>query len=196
MLIPFLIFTALPPPSRDSSHKPVFERLSIVAAKERSAKFLLTDELLHRFELLHSSRSTQPHEVPTEVPDSTMKTTDAPVSIKEHMRGGTSIETSLVKCSTPRDDAEPSERPALAPITEEEEPLPHTDKNVDLGVDIFGSLSDIIVTSQELFRDDPAITKVTSPAIEATSTLKHTSTAPEVQFSTITTTTPQSMTGL
>ena len=198
MLIPFLIFTALPPPSRDSSHKPVFERLSIVAAEERSAKFLLTDELLHRFELLHSSRSTQLHEVPTEVPDSPMKTPDAPVSIKEHMRGGTSIETSLVKCSIPKDVAGPSDKSVLAPVIEEEEPPRSSEKSTNEGVkkaspkkhdgdDVFEGLSDLIVTSQELFKDD--VSKTISSVIEATSSLQQMSTPPT---QVITTSIPQS----
>ena len=184
MLIPFLIFTALPPPSRDSSHKSVFERLSTVAAEERSAKFLLTEELLHQFELLHPSRSTQIHEVPTEVPDSPVKTPDLPISTKEHMRGEISAETLLVKCSTPRDDTGPSEKPALAPIIEEEEePLSQTRKSADKGADggnqvghdgddVFGDLSDIIITSQELFKEDPAHGKAIPPTIEATSALQ------------------------
>jgi hypothetical protein len=188
VLIPFLIFTGLPPPSRDSSHKSVFERLSAVAAEERSAKFLLTDELLHQFELLHPSRFTQIHEAPTEVPDSPTKTPDALVSTKEHIQGETSVKTSLIKCSVPRDDMGPSEKPALAPIIEEEEEPPsQTRKSADKGTDggnqaghdgddVFGDLSDIIITSQELFKDDPACGKAVPPTIEATFALQQTPT--------------------
>ena len=194
MLIPFLIFTALPPPSRDSSHKSVFERLSTVAAEERSAKFLLTEELLHQFELLHPSRSTQIHEVPTEVPDSPTSTLDAPVSTKEHSQGGTSIETSLVKCSIPKDVAGPSDKSVLAPVTEEEEPPRSTSEGVKKasskkqdGDDVFEGLSDLIVTSQELFKDD--VSKTVSSVIEATSSFQQMSTPPT---QVITTSIPQS----
>ena len=194
MLIPFLIFPALPPPSRDSSHKSVFERLSTVAAEERSAKFLLTEELLHQFELLHPSRSTQIHEVPTEVPDSPTSTPDAPVSTKEHLQGGTSIETSLVKCSIPKDVAGPSDKSVLAPVTEEEEPPRSTSEGVKKasskkqdGDDVFEGLSDLIVTSQELFKDD--VSKTVSSVIEATSSLQQMSTPPT---QVITTSIPQS----
>ena len=55
MLISFFTFIALPLLSKDSSHKPTFERLSAVAVEERSVKFLLKDEFLHQFGLLHSS---------------------------------------------------------------------------------------------------------------------------------------------
>ena len=194
MLISFLNFPALPPPSRDSSHKSVFERLSTVAAEERSAKFLLTEELLHQFELLHPSRSTQIHEVPTEVPDSPTSTPDAPVSTKEHLQGRTSIETSLVKCSIPKDVAGPSDKSVLAPVTEEEEPPRSTSEGVKKasskkqdGDDVFEGLSDLIVTSQELFKDD--VSKTVSSVIEATSSFQQMSTPPT---QVITTSIPQS----
>ena len=156
--------------------------------EERSIKFLLNDEFLHQYGLLHPSRFTRPREAPTEVPDSPVKTPDLPISTKEHMRGEISAETLLVKCSTPRDDTGPSEKPALAPIIEEEEePLSQTRKSADKGADggnqvghdgddVFGDLSDIIVTSQELFKDDPACGKTVPPMIEATSSLQQTPT--------------------
>ena len=74
-----------------------------MATEERSIKFLLRDEFLHQHGLLHTSRSMHAHEVPTEVPDSPIKTP----------------ESSLVKCSTSVDVAGPSVE--LAPGIEEGE---------------------------------------------------------------------------
>ena len=195
LLFPVL---ALPPPSRDPCYKQIFERLNAVAAEERSIKFLLNDEFLHQYGLLHSSRFTQLREVPTEIPDSPAETPDAPVSVKEHMQGGTSIETPLVRCSIPKDVAGPSDKSALAPVIEEEETPRSSGRSADEGDekaspkkhdgdDVFEGLSDLIVTSQELFRDD--FSKTFSSVIEATSSLQQMST-PSTQV--ITTSTPQS----
>ena len=155
---------------------------------------MLNDGFLHQYGLLHSSRFTQLHEVPTEIPDSPTETPDAPVSTKEHMQGGTSIETSLVKCSIPKDVAGPSDESVLAPVTEEEEPPRSTSEGVKKasskkqdGDDVFEGLSDLIVTSQELFKDD--VSKTISSVIEATSSLQQMSTPPT---QVITTSIPQS----
>lgn len=42
------------------------------------------------------------------------------------------------------------------------------------GDDVFGGLSDLMVTSQELFKDDTITSKLTSPSIEETSVLRST----------------------
>ena len=177
-----------------------------MAAEERSAKFLLSDELLHRFELLHSSRSTQIHEAPTEVPDSPIKTPDAPVSIKEHMRGETYIETSLVKCSIPRDVAGPSEK--LVPVIEEEEPQGSSHHSQEFGEeaeksspvkqsrdDTFEGLSDLFATSQEIFKDDPITAGISSSVVEATSILQQSPSTQELTLTITPTTTPQLKSG-
>lgn len=187
MLTSFFSFTALPPPFRNSSHKTTFDRLSVVPAEERSIKFLLRDELLHQYELLHSSRSTQPHEVP----DYPAKSPDAPISAEEPILKEPTSEALLVKCSTSTDIAGPSDKLTLAPIIEEEEPFHHSGKSGDEGIeraspakqsgdDIFEGLSDLMITSQELFNDDHVSARATSSAVEATSTLQQTSSAQEL----------------
>ena len=118
MLTSFFSFTALPPPSRNPSHKTTFDKLSVMSVEERSIKFLLKDELLHQYGLLHPSRSTQTHEVP----DSPVKTSDAPISIEELRPKEHIVEASLVKCSTSIDVAVSSGKLALARVIEEEEP--------------------------------------------------------------------------
>lgn len=165
-----------------------------MAAEERSAKFLLKDELLHQFELLHSSRSIQPHEVP----DSPAKTSDAPAPAEELTPKEPTTETSLVKCSTSIGIAGSSGKSVLAPVIEEEETPRHSEKTADVevekessaghnGDDTFDGLSDLMITSQELFKDD--ISKAISPVIEATSSLQQITT-PSTQAVTIPT--PQS----
>ena len=157
-----------------------------MAAEERSIKFLLKDEFLHQFGLLHSSRSTQPHEVP----DSPAKALDAPVSTDEPVPKELTTEASLVKCSIPTDIAGPSCKLALTPVIEEEEDLQQTGKTTDEGVEVkspvehsgddtFEGLSDFIVTSQELFKDDLSAAKIVSPVVEATSALQQTPPAQE-----------------
>ena len=153
--------------------------------EERNIKFLLRDDFLHQDGLLHSSRYTQPHEAPTEVPDSPTEASDAPVTIEQPSSKESNIEASLVKCSTPTDIMGSSSKTALAPIEEEEEPSQPLGGLADVGIektsptkhdgdDVYDGLSDIIVTSQELFRDD--VSKTISPVIEATSLLRQTPT--------------------
>ena len=156
-----------------------------MAAEERSTKFLLRDELLHQYGLLHASRSTHPHEVP----DSPPKALDAPVSTDEPIPKEPASEASLVMCSTAVDVAGSSGKFALAPVIEEEEPLRCSEDAAGLeaeketpaelgGDDTFEGLSDLMITSQELFKDDLITTKVISSAIEATSILQQ---APSTQ---------------
>ena len=87
--------------------------------KERSIKFLLTNELLHRFGLLDSTRSvvarsTLPAPGPqVEIPQVPAPTAE-PTSSEPHE------ETVLKKCSGLTEDMGPSERVPLSPIGEEE----------------------------------------------------------------------------
>ena len=94
----------------------------------------------------------------------------------------------MIKCSASIDVVGSASKSALAPIIEEEENPRVFEKSIDtevgkeksaefLGDDTFAGLSDIMITSRELFKDD--ITKVTSPVIEATSTLQQTLPAQE-----------------
>ena len=96
-----------------------------------------------------------------------------------------------MKCSTFTDIAGPSDKPTLAPIIEVEEPFHCSEKSGDEGTeraspakqsgdDIFEGLSDLMITSQELFKDDPVSARVTSSAVEATSTLQQTPSAHEL----------------
>lgn len=110
-------FAAIPPPSRDSSHKPTFDRLSAIATEERSITFLLKNEFLHQFELLHPSRSIQPRDAPS----SQEEVSDAPASIKESAPKESMAEASLVKCSSSVDGAGLSGKSELLPVIEEEE---------------------------------------------------------------------------
>ena len=195
------LFPALPPPLRNPSLKSILETLNALAAEDRSAKFLLKDEFLHQYGLLHSSRSSQPHEVS----DSPSKTADAPLSVEDPTPKETATETSLVKCPTLTDVAGPSSKLALAPIIEEEENPRITEKSADVEAekensaghhddDTFDGLSDIMITSRELFKDD--ITKVTSPVTEATSTLQQTLPAQESTPVSQSAITPQPKSGL
>ena len=166
----YFFISALPPPCRDPSHKPTLERLVAVPVEERDMKFLLNDEFLHRFGLLHPSRSTHP----CEVPDSPPKASDAPVSSDVPVPKDPAPEASLVKCSTSVDVAGSSGK--LAPVTEEEEPREsplHSKKSGDEEAektspvkqsrdDTFEGLSDLFATSQEIFKDDPITTGVSS----------------------------------
>ena len=160
-----------------------------VPVEERSVQFLLKDEFFHQFGLLHPSRSIQPHEVP----DSPAEESDAPASAKEPSPKELTVETSLVKCSTLTDIAGSSSKLALAPVIEEEENLHILEKTAEVevendnspmhhGDDTFDSLSDIMITSQELFKDDAS--KAISSVIEATSSLQQTTT-PSIQAVTI-----------
>jgi hypothetical protein len=161
-----------------------------VAAEERSIKFLLRDEFLHQHGLLHASRSMHAHEVPTEVPDSPIKTP----------------ESSLVKCSTSVDVAGPSDK--LAPVIEEEEPLGSSHHSQDSGEkakksspvkqsrdDTFEGLSDLFATSQEIFKDDPTTAGISSSVVEATSILQQSSSTQELTLTITPTTTPQIKSG-
>ena len=137
--------------------------------EERDIQFLLKDEFLHQYGLLHTSRSTRPHEIP----DSPARVLDASVSTSTSISKGPAPEASLVKCSTSVDAAGPSDKLTLAPIIKEEEPFHHSEKSGDegneraspakqSGDDIFEGLSDLMITSHELFKDDPISARATS----------------------------------
>ena len=152
----------------------------------------MTDEFLHQFGHLHSSHFTQPREV------SNLKaqTSDAPTSTEEMALKEPTADTALVKCSTPIDVAGSSNKSMLSPVIEEEENPHISEKTADVevekessvghhGDDIFDNLSDIMITSQELFKDN--ISKAISPVVEATSSLKQalTPSTPVVSVSTL-----------
>ena len=122
MLTSLFFFSALPPPSRDPGHKPTFERLMAVPVEERSIQFLLKDEFLNQFGLLHPSRSIQFHDAV----DSQAGSSDAPVSTEEITPKEPAVEASLVKCSTSTDVAGSSSKLTLSPFIEEEEPSQHS----------------------------------------------------------------------
>ena len=195
-------FSALPPPSKNLSHKVTFERLMAVPVEERSIQFLLDDELLHQFGLLHPSRSTRVHEIPSSdaetsaALDSQAEASNAPVSAEEAASKTPVMDTALIKCSGSTDVVGLAGKSALPPIIEEEENPRASEKSIDvelekeksaehLGDDTFDGLSDIMITSQELFGDSNQ--KATSPVVEATSTLKQTQmpTTPIVSVSTL-----------
>ena len=191
LTLPFF-FSALPPPSRNPGHKATFERLMAVPVEERSIQFLLTDEFLHRFGLLHSSRFTQPREV-SNFP---AQTSDAPTSTEEMALKEPTADTALVKCSSSIDVAGSSSKLILSPVIEEEENPRISEEKADVevekessvghhGDDTFDNLSDIMITSQELFKDD--ISKAISPVVEATSSLQQflTPSTPVVAVSTL-----------
>ena len=201
-LIPFFLRAALPSLLRDTSRKSILDTLNAVDAEERSAKFLLKDEFLHQFGLLHSSRSTQIHEVSSSdaetlvASDSQAEASNVPASVEETASEAPVMEAALVKCSASIDVVGLVSKSALTPITEEEENPRVSEKSIDtevekeksaehLGDDTFDGLSDIMITSQELFGDNNP--KATSPVVEATSTFKQTQTptTPVVSVSTL-----------
>ena len=205
MLISFFFISALPPPSRDPSNKPILERLVAVSVEERDMKFLLNDEFLHQFGLLHLSRSTHPYEVP----DSPPKALDAPVSSDAPIPKEPAPEASLVKCSTTVDVAGSSGKFALAPVIEEEEPQGSPQRSQKSGEeagktspvrqsgnDTFEGLSDLFATSQEIFKDDPITTRVSSSVVEATSLLQQTPLTQELTLTTPAIISPQLRSGL
>ena len=176
-----------------------------MAAEERSIKFLLGDEFLHQFGLLHPSRSTLPYEVP----DSPAEALDAPVSVEEPTLKDPAPEASLVKCSTSTDVAGSSGKFALAPVIEEEEPREspqHSGKSGDGGArktspakqsgdDTFEGLSDLFITSQELFKYDLSAAKIITPVVEALSAFRQTPPAQELTLAVKPITTPQLRSG-
>ena len=111
-----------------------------------------------------------------------------------------------MKCSTSVDVAGlPVE---LAPVIEEEEPQGSPRLSQKSGEeagktslakqsrdDTFEWLSDLFATSQEIFKDDPTTTGVSSSLVEATSVLQQTPSTQELTLITTPTTTPQLKSG-
>ena len=163
----------------------------------------MKDEFLHQYGLLHASRFTHPHEVP----DSPTQALDAPVSTDAPIPKEPASEASLVKCSTSVDVAGSSGK--LAPVTEEkelQESPPHSKKSGDEEAgktspvkqssdDTFEGLSDLFATSQEIFKDDPITTGVSSSVVEVTSILQQTPSTQDLTLTITPTTTPQLKTG-
>lgn len=113
-------FAVIPPPSQSSSDlKSTFERLKVVGEGERSIKFLLKNEFLHRFGLLDSSRSIVSRSIPS-TPSPQVEVPHAPVSTEEPTPSESHVETALKKCTSPSEDVGPSDKVPLSPIVEEE----------------------------------------------------------------------------
>jgi len=115
-------FAVLPPPSKSSATlKSTFERLKAVDEGERSFKFLLKNEFLHRFNLLHSSRSIISRSI-SATPNPQVDMPHAPASMEEPTSSESHGETVLKKCTSPSGDVEPSNIVPLSPIIEEDIP--------------------------------------------------------------------------
>jgi len=114
-------FAVLPsPPQSSSALKSTFERLKAVAEEERSIKFLLKNEFLHRFDLLHSSRSIVSRSIPS-TPSPRVEVPHAPASMEEPTSLEPHVETVLKKWTSPSEDVGPSDMVPLSPIIEEED---------------------------------------------------------------------------
>jgi len=110
----------LSPPQSSFALMSTFERLKAVAYGERSTKFLLKNEFLHRFDLLHSSRSIVSRSIPSS-PSPQVEVPHAPASIEEPTSSEPHVETVLKKCTSPSEDVGPSDIVPLSPIIEEED---------------------------------------------------------------------------
>jgi len=99
--------------------KSTFEQLKAVTEGERNIKFPLKNEFLHRFDLLHSSRSIVSRSIPS-TPSPQVEVPHAPALTEEPTSSESHVETVLKKCTSPFDDVEPSDIVPLSPIIEEE----------------------------------------------------------------------------
>jgi len=194
MLTPFF-FAVIPPSSKSSAVlKSTFERLKAVDEGERSVKFLLTNEFLHRYNLLHSSRSIISRSS-SAAPNPQMEP-HISASVEEPASSESHGETALRKCTSPSDDVEPPSRIPLSPIIEEDAPHrpgkehiepekqlegaeadverepnveeddvePHQVEHDSDDAHIFSGLSDIMINSSEFFKDHASQTLL--PSIE------------------------------
>jgi len=116
------LFAVLPSPSKGSDFKSIFERLKAVDEGERSIKFLLKNEFLHQYGLLHSSRSIVPRTIPS-TPSPQVDVSNAPTSKEEPKPLESNVETALKKYIGPSEYVGPSDKVPLSPIVEEEETL-------------------------------------------------------------------------
>lgn len=96
-----------------------FEKLKTVDEGERNIKFLLTNELLHRFGLLDSTRSIVARSTPP-APGPQVEMPQVPASPAERTSSEPHEVTVLKKCTGPTEDMGPYERVPLSPIDEEE----------------------------------------------------------------------------
>jgi len=113
-------FAVLPPSSKSSATlKSTFERMKAVEEGERSVKFLLTNEFLHRYNLLHSSRSIISRSS-SAASNPQIDMPHAPTSMEEPTSSESHGETVLKKCTSPPDNAEQSSMVPLSPIMEED----------------------------------------------------------------------------
>ena len=218
MIILRSLYAVIPPPSRDHGIKSTLETLRAVDESERSIKFLLKNEFLHEFGLLHSSRSI----IATEFPPTPHLQTDpqaAPASAEETLPKGATVETPLIKCSGSLDGAGSASKPALPPVIEEEGIVHREGKEateailkepiteeyiVDLGqaaghegddASIYEGLSDIMITSSELFRDVVTVSKPTSPIAGASLNIPPTPATQEMTSAVQASITPVSQSG-
>lgn len=113
-------FAVIPSTSRSTPELELtLEKLKAVSEGERSIKFLLTNELLHRFGLLDSSRSVVARStLPAPGPETEIR--QVPASTIEPTSSEPLEETVLKKCSGHAEETGPSERVPLSPIGEEE----------------------------------------------------------------------------
>ena len=79
---------------------------------------MLTNESLHRFGLLDSSRSVMSRLIPS-TPSSQVEVPHAPVSTEEPTSAESHVETALKKCTGPSEDVGTSDKVPLSPIDEE-----------------------------------------------------------------------------
>jgi len=181
VLILFLL-AVVPPPCKDDKYKPILERLKAVREEERSIKFLLKNEHLHKYGLLDPSRSLPSRSIP-HVPSPQTDTLTTPPSADEPGPSESDTEAALKKCSTPAEGAGLTGKAPLPSITEEGEISEHTgeeqivakkeqviegeerdvqDVNVDVSLpvehesdysNIFSGLGDITHILPETFKD-------------------------------------------
>ena len=211
-------FAVIPPPTRDPSIKATFESSKAIEEGERSIKFLLKNEFLHQFGLLHSSRSIVAREVPL-TQSLQIETPVAPASLEDSSPKGPVVEISLVKCSGSLNGAGSTGKSVLPPVAEEEEILHREGKEpteaiveeptieegvTDLGqmaghegddASIFEGLSDLMVTPSELFKDTMT-SKLTLPVAGATLSIPSTPATQELTSAIKASTTPTSQSGL
>ena len=176
MLISFFS-TALPSSSKGPSFAPTFDSLKAVSKEERSLKFLVTNEFLHQFKLLHPLRSIAHRDLPS---TPSTQVTDDPALNEEAVTPDLNVEPSLKKCSGPVDGAGSSkpvptieaegftQRTGKAPMGSIEEVQATGEDETDVNKDdasMFDDLSNII-SSQELIKDATPILKPSASVVE------------------------------
>lgn len=115
-----LSFLAVIPPSSKafSDLELTFTKLKAADESERSIKFLLTNELLHKFGLLDPSRSVVTCSAPL-VPGPQTVVPQVPASTDEPPPSKSQEETTLKRCTGPFEDLGASDKTHLPSIDEE-----------------------------------------------------------------------------